>query len=272
MSNLANDLGMKPLLKWPGGKRWLLPQLERCLPISSGRLIEPFCGGAALFFHAAPRLAVLADLNRELIEFYGVVQQNPRGLIANLSSLANDEETYYKVRGSNPSDEVQRAARFYYLCRLSFNGIYRVNLNGEFNVPYGYKISRPVFESEEISKASNLLKNCELKCQDFEITINKARKGDLVLADPPYTVAHNNNGFIKYNEKIFSFEDQERLAICARAAANRGATVLVTNADHDSIRELYQGDDVATIQRYSIIGSRAEYRKQVTELLIQVTK
>jgi len=266
----ANESLLSPIVKWAGGKRWLAPILAQYAPRSDGRLIEPFCGGAAFFFASRPDKAMLADLNDDLINSYKAVRDKLPALLTVLHEFRNDEQSYYRIRAERPSNEVERAARTLYLCRLSFNGIYRVNLAGEFNVPYGHKTWRVAFDCPQLTAASHLFQRAEFLTQDFEATIATAVSGDTVYADPPYTVAHNNNGFLKYNERIFSFEDQRRLAKSARKAAERGARVVISNADHASIRDLYEGCTVFEVNRHSVIGAQPQYRKQISELLIVV--
>jgi DNA adenine methylase len=152
-----------------------------------------------------------------------------------------------------------------YLTTLAFNGIYRVNLNGEFNVPYGYKTHLDPCDEERIRNASKLLKMATVRDQDFEEALNRAEEGDLVYLDPPYTVAHGNNGFVKYNAKIFSWEDQIRLARVARGLVDKGCTVIASNADHASIRNLYHGFRTTTLERSSVIAASSDYRSRITE-------
>lgn len=191
----------------------------------------------------------------------------PDKLITKLKLLKNNEETYYAVRASQPRSDSGKAARFIYLCTLSFNGIYRVNQAGKFNVPYGYKAHIDPCDADLIAAISRKLSNCELLCSDFETVARRARNGDCVYFDPPYTVAHGNNGFLKYNEKIFSWKDQERLERVARELASRGVKVVISNADHPSLRELYTAFNVTTVERWSVISGSAEGRKNITECI-----
>ncbi|MFY7808041.1 MAG: DNA adenine methylase, partial [Fimbriimonadaceae bacterium] len=207
-----------PVVKWAGGKRWLSNTLRAKLGSARPRIIEPFVGGGAFFFSMRPEEAILADSNSDLINAYTMLRDRLSDVCECLSTFKNNSEAYYLIRDSNPICSVERAARFLYLCRHSFNGIYRVNQNGFFNVPYGHKSHRDVFDRENLADASAALAKASLHCQDFESTIELAGPGDFVYADPPYTVAHNNNGFVKYNEIMFSYEDQRRLAKAAAAA------------------------------------------------------
>jgi DNA adenine methylase len=154
-----------------------------------------------------------------------------------------------------------------YLCTLSFNGIYRQNLKGEFNVPYGYKTHLKHYDIDRLREASSQLQRREILYGDFESAVEDAQRGDLVYFDPPYTVAHGNNGFVKYNAKIFSWDDQKRLARTALRLKRLGCHVIVSNADHPSIRELYPGFEVHEIQRFSVMSASAEFRRPVRECL-----
>ena len=265
-----SELGRAPFLKWPGGKRWLAPKIKRLIGKIEGTYYEPFLGGAAVFFAVAPGKAVLADVNEDLIELYEAMRDSPAILHERLSvhHQRHDTEYYYETRAACPSDAIDRAARMLYLNRTCFNGIWRVNRNGEFNVPVGTK-TNVVFEDESFSEIAKALEGTDLHKQDFEKTIGMAGKGDVVYADPPYTVAHNDNGFLKYNDKIFSWADQIRLRDTLRAALQRGARVIVTNANHKSIRKLYRlfgNPDV--VLRHSVIAGAREKRAQTSELLI----
>jgi DNA adenine methylase len=254
-----------PLLKWPGGKRHLLGSILPLVPRNFNRYFEPFFGGGALFFALGPKRAYLSDKNSELIHVYSQVRDRPEAVIRTLRTLRNTEDEYYKIRSSIPKSDAGRAARLIYLTTLAFNGIYRVNLNGQFNVPYGYKTHLQTCDAERIRMSSRLLKRAIVRDQDFEQALSGAGKGDLVYLDPPYTVAHGNNGFIKYNAKIFSWEDQMRLARVAKEVAAKGCTVIVSNADHSSIRSLYSGFATTTLERNSIIAASSTFRSRITE-------
>lgn len=266
--NMA-EIGV-PFLKWPGGKRWLVPEIKRLVGAISGTYYEPFLGGGAAFFGLQPENAVLADLNPDLIHVYKTIRASPAALHQRLAvhQSQHDKRHYYQTRASRPSGAVDRAARILYLNRTCFNGIWRVNLRGEFNVPIGTKTT-VVFKGESFRDIARSLEGVSLLAQDFEKTILKARLGDVVYADPPYTVAHNYNGFLKYNDEIFSWSDQVRLRDALKGAAERGARVLVSNANHESIRKLYgEFDQVREVSRYSVIAGAADRRAPTTELLI----
>lgn len=233
-----------------------------------GRYFEPFLGGAALFLRLRPGSATLSDTNDELINVYAQVRDYPDQLISRLGRLRNSSSTYYEIRESRPRAPLSRAARLLYLMRLSFNGIHRVNLSGNFNVPYGHKTHLSVCDPNHIRQLSAALQSAQLMSSDFELATESAKVNDFVYFDPPYTVAHGSNGFVKYNEDIFSWDDQVRLASHARKLAERGVHVLISNADHRSIRQLYRGFSIRKVSRFSRIAARSQHRKAITELLI----
>jgi len=259
-----------PFLKWAGGKRWLVDGHPNIFPSFSGKYIEPFLGGGSVFFHLTPDRAVLSDTNAELIDTYIAIRNDWQKVREILHCHANkhSDAYYYTVRSSRPKSLAEKAARFIYLNRTCFNGIYRVNRKGQFNVPRGTRNS-VIFETDDFEGLSKLLKKAELKACDFEEVIDGASAGDLIFADPPYTVRHNNNSFIKYNEKLFSWDDQLRLASCLKGAAERGVLIIATNAYHQSVIELYQGwSQLRPIYRKSLISANRTFRGRYEELLI----
>ncbi|WP_301154116.1 DNA adenine methylase [Metapseudomonas otitidis] len=263
-----------PFLKWAGGKRWFVHKHSHLLPQSFGRYIEPFLGAGSVFFHLQPETALLGDMNAELIQAYRGIQQDWRRIESSLKYRQRahraDPEYYYRVRDMSPSNSVQRASRLIYLNRTCFNGIYRVNLDGKFNVPRGSKDS-VLLNTDNFEEMSLLLKRAELRVSDFENLIAAAIEGDFVFADPPYTVRHNYNGFIKYNEILFSWKDQQRLANALLKAARRGVKVICTNANHESVRSLYEFDEFEQIQvsRNSSISAKSSSRKNFEELIVR---
>jgi DNA adenine methylase len=198
-----------PFLKWAGGKRWLAPRLQDLVPKSYNRYFEPFLGSGATFFALNPEFATLSDTNAELINCYCSIRDDPSQIISLLKThkSRHSRDYYYQMRRVELSEKIERAARFIYLNRTCWNGLYRVNLNGIFNVPIGTKDS-VVLDTDDFSKISCLLKSIVIECCDFEHSIDKAVDGDFVFVDPPYTARHNHNGFIKYNEHLFSWADQ----------------------------------------------------------------
>jgi DNA adenine methylase len=259
---------VRPFLKWPGGKRWAAARISALVrPALSGTYYEPFLGGGALFFSLLPNKAVLGDLNAELIDTYLAVRDCSREVLVALRKLRVSADDYYRVRASTPRTQVGRAARFLYLNRTAFGGIFRLNRDGQFNVPYGGGERTPaiLWETDLLQRAALALKSASLRSGDFEDTIANVGEGDVVYCDPTYTVAHDNNGFRRYNEHNFTWADQERLAEAARHAAKRGATVLVSNAHHESVRRLYPTGRVLTFERASRVSAIPSKRRTVSE-------
>lgn len=262
---------MKPFLNWAGGKRWLVSTHPQALQRAPGRYIEPFLGSGAVFFHLLPESSLLSDTNSHLVEAYAAVRDDPERVLEKLREhhRRHSRDYYYRMRSSQPRKPATRAARLIYLNRTCFNGLYRVNLKGEFNVPIGSKQS-VILSDDDFEAWAIALAGSELVVQDFETTIASAGRGDFVYADPPYTVKHNMNNFVKYNERIFSWSDQVRLARCLNAAAERGARVVLSNADHPSIRDLYAAPrwNHVGVFRHSRLAASSDHRRRTTELLI----
>jgi DNA adenine methylase len=259
-----------PLLKWPGGKRWAAAQIASLV---RGRLrgtyIEPFLGGAAVFFQLRPKVALLGDINSELVATYRTVCDHTDEVIRALKRLPVSEKDYYRIRGGRPRSAVSRAARFLYLNRTAFSGMYRVNREGRFNVPYGGGERTPhvLWETSLLRDAASTLTGASIVHADFQTLLDAAGRGDVAYCDPTYTVAHDSNGFVRYNERNFSWFDQERLARAARAAVGRGAAVIVSNAHNPAIEKLYHGATTLTLERKSRVSADPTKRRQVTEYL-----
>lgn len=259
---------LSPFLKWPGGKRWATRALGNLIKRNLTRTYcEPFLGGGAVFFSLCPSNAILSDLNGDLIEVYEQVRDSPDELIRRLKRFPNSKEFYYKLRSSAPNTPISRAARFLYLNRTAFAGMYRVNRSGQFNVPYGggERDHRSLFETSALRSASTVLKKVTLLTSDFEIVLSELGRGDVAYCDPTYTVAHENNGFRRYNEKNFSWTDQERLEAAARNAQKRGATVIVSNAYHSSLTKLYSAATRKVLRRKSLVSAVASGRREIRE-------
>lgn len=260
-----------PFLKWAGGKRWLVHSRPDLLKRQQERYIEPFLGSGAVYFHLRPHRGVLSDANADLIAAYQAIKQDWRRVQSALAGYAeaHSTERYYIVRDQRSADMYMEAARFIYLNRTCWNGLYRVNRNGKFNVPIGTKTS-VILPTDDFERIAELLKTAQLVHQDFENAIDGSSEDDFLFVDPPYTVKHNLNGFVKYNEKIFSWDDQVRLRDALVRADARGARVLMTNADHESIRDLYQNLFwVESVERHSVLAGSGGTRGRVTELLIR---
>lgn len=260
---------VKPFIKWAGGKRWLVNSDNFKLPEFTGRYIEPFLGGGAVYFHVQPASAIISDVNSKLIETYIAIRDDWQKVQAELKLLQklHQKDFYYLERERDHKLPHKRAAQFLYLNRTCWNGLYRENLKGQFNVPIGSK-TQVLMPDDDFEGAARLLSKANISSCDFSETIAKAGDGDLVFLDPPYTTAHNNNGFVKYNQNIFSWEDQLRLHECTCAAIARGAKVVLTNAHHESILDLYNDlGEPEIVSRSSVISGSASARGSTTEVL-----
>lgn len=260
-----------PFLKWAGGKRWLISSHDELFPNEFGRYYEPFLGSAAVFFRLTPTKATLGDTNSDLIDCYIAIRDSWQKVEKLLRQHQDNHSHFHyeKIRASRPSSIEGKAARFIYLNRTCWNALYRVNLKGEFNVPIGTK-TNVLLNTDDFEAIAKQLKHVTLATSDFEVLVNRARSGDFVFADPPYTVKHNFNGFVKYNERIFRWEDQVRLSKCLRRASDRGVHVLSTNANHPSIVDLYRDHfSLLPVKRRSVIAADSKFRGHYDELIIK---
>jgi DNA adenine methylase len=264
---MLREHSAKPLVRWAGGKRFLLPILRQILPTTYKTYYEPFCGGAALFFDLAPQSAVLNDANEELINLYTIVRNEPSNLIKFGQTLINSEKEYYCIRSWQPTNNVERAARLLYLCKLSFNGVYRVNRQGEFNIAYGKRPHLQPFSEQDIKQASRILTSAVLTSCDYLQITKEIKKDDLVYFDPPYSLEEMENQFVHYTSKLFTYEDQIRLSRECERLRKIGATVIISNAEHPSIRRLYPSFTEMSVQRYSGVAASKKDRKQISESL-----
>jgi DNA adenine methylase len=262
-----------PFLKWAGGKRFLIETLVSSLPplAAEGTYFEPFVGGGAVFFALQPESAQLSDSNPYLIETYEAVRDDVERVIGYLKSFKTSAAAYYDIRRSRRRNAYSRAARFIYLNKLCFNGLYRENLAGEFNVPFGrHPKNHVVCDESQLRDASEALRGATLRTCDFEVAVEGAGAGDLVYFDPPYITGHRNNGFVEYNADVFSWDDQTRLARVAGELIDRGARVGVSNAMHASITRLYRRHASLTrveIPRWSTMAGSPTKRFRTKEVL-----
>lgn len=262
------DKQAKPFLRWAGGKKWLLKRLESMINIDEYNTYhEPFIGGGSVFFKFSPKTSFISDSNEWLVETYNSIKENPNEIIKYLKEFSKEKEEYYKIRGQIYSNQFKRSAQFIYLNQMSFNGIFRVNLSGKYNVPYGNR-SHYNFDYENIISVSSALHNTQITHSDFSNTIENVAEGDLVFLDPPYTITHNLNGFVQYNQKIFSLEDQYKLAEMIQEIKNRNAFYILTNAAHKKVKEIFDDTDtLLEISRASVIGGKGAKRGKYSEYL-----
>ena len=267
------EITVKPFLRWAGGKNWLIKEFSQFPLEDINNYFEPFIGGGSIFLYLTQigklkNQAYISDINKELIDCYIQIRDNVESVISNLCHYRNDKSFYYSIRDTIPSSDSEAAARFIYLNRTSFNGIYRVNLNGVYNVPYGFKHYPVLFDYDNLRGISKMLKNTNILHCDFQLILQSVQKKDFVFLDPPYTVAHGNNGFIKYNQKLFSWQDQKRLKETAELITDKGAYFLLTNASHPSIDALFCNIGTKIqFDRYSVIGGKHANRGKIKEYI-----
>jgi DNA adenine methylase len=260
-----------PFLKWAGGKRWFVEKCAHLIPLSFRNYIEPFLGSGAVFFHVAPRHGFLSDKNAELVETYQVVRDDWESVLDELTihHRKHSASHYYRVRSSKPRLSVKKAARFIYLNRTCWNGLYRVNKHGSFNVPVGTKLN-VILPTDNFAAVAGLLRKMTIHSCDYLDAISRAEKEDFLFVDPPYVTKRHNGSFIKYNEKLFAWNDQIALRDALVGARRRGAKILATNANNKVIRRLYENDfDVTTATRSSVISGANEGRGRCSELVIR---
>jgi DNA adenine methylase len=272
----------KPIIKWVGGKRQLLPRIFEHVPQSFGTYYEPFVGGAAVFFELCAqkrikRRAVLGDMNEALVRMYTGVRDDVDDVIAGLNNAREkyvyDEATYYTHRSRYPAilgmGDSQVAAWMIYMMRCCFNGVWRVNKKGGHNVPFG-KYDNPIICDEPVLRmASRALKRATLRHDDFEKIVRSAETGDFVYFDPPYVPVSETADFTAYTKAGFSFSDHERLRDCALKLKKRGVHVLLSNADVPLVRQLYKSSfNVHAVSAKRNVNCQAGKRGPVGEVLI----
>ncbi|MGH9513439.1 MAG: DNA adenine methylase [Terriglobales bacterium] len=260
----------KPFLKWAGGKTKLLKKLRKAVADKPSRYFEPFLGGGAMFFDLRPTQAFLSDSNFELILCYEAVRDSPQELIGELSQYSVSSTEFYRVRALRPTalSYIQRAARFIYLNKTCYNGLYRVNKNGDFNTPFGQYRSSPLIDEENLMKASAALKNAEITACDYKSALSNARAGDFVYLDPPYMPISKNSDFKRYTREFFYAADHEHLARLFETLADMGCLVLLSNSYHQKIADLYSKYHQVKVQVPRFVNCKGEGRGNVTELLI----
>jgi DNA adenine methylase len=273
---LDDEVVAAPIVKWVGGKTKLLPELLARMPERYGRYYEPFAGGAAMFFRIAPRRAVLADSNQDLIGLYGAVASDASAVIRRLEQhrKVHDEQHYYAMRAKWNDHHLgwpvaERAAAFIYLNKTCFNGLWRVNRAGAFNVPIGRYTDPPICVPEALRAAATVLARAELRCADYKTAIEDARAGDFLYFDPPYDPVTPTASFTSYSAVGFSADDQRELARTAKALVDRGCKVMLSNSDTPFIRSLYKSMRVERVKCARAINSNAAKRGEVDEVVIR---
>jgi len=265
----------KPFLKWAGGKRQLISQMDPFFPIKFNKYIEPFVGGGAIFFYLLPKRAILMDINQELINVYNVIKNNIKELINSLKKHINEQEYYYKIRNldRDPSiyeslTNVEKASRTIYLNRCCYNGLYRVNSKGQFNVPFGRYKNPQLCDEKNLIAVHKALKNVEIVNASFEKCLDFAEKDDFIYFDPPYVPISSSSNFTSYTKDNFGREDQIKLLDVFKALDERGCKVMLSNSYNDFILDLYKGYKINILQAKRAINSDAKKRGEIRELLI----
>lgn len=267
---------VRPFVKWAGGKTQLLPQLARFYPPkgSIDRYVEPFLGGGAVFFHfkamVQPRHALLWDNNRELIETFQAVQSDVQKVITLLRKHQeqHSKEFFLAMREKMPISLAGKAARLIYLNKTCFNGLYRVNSRGIFNVPFGRYAKPSIFNQDWLRRAAEELADAKIEARDFRLLELHAKKGDFVYFDPPYHPRSSTSYFTAYTRESFGEADQRELAEVYRALDKKGCLLMLSNSDTPLIRELYRDFDIRELSARRLINSRADRRGPICELLV----
>lgn len=272
---LVSEPPPRPFLKWVGGKTQLLPQIVPRMPKTFRRYFEPFVGGAAMFFDLRQRRpdmpAVLQDVNEELVNAYCSVRDDVEGVIAALREHRYEEEHYYAVRAQRPSDllPTKRAARTIFLNKTGYNGLYRVNRSGQFNVPFG-RFTNPLFcDAENLRACARALAKVEIAVADFSAVLTKARRGDFVYFDPPYVPLSPTSDFTAYIPGGFGEAEQRKLAKVFAKLAARGVSVMLSNSDTPLVRELYADFTIDTVLASRSINSKGSGRGKLNEVIVR---
>lgn len=272
----------RPFVKWVGGKRQLLKQFLRMklyppkrFDPSTGRYFEPFVGGGAVFFDLLPEKAFLSDVNDELITTYNVIKNNVEPLIVSLKRHKHDKEYFLKIRAKDPLtlSDVEVASRFIFLNRTCFNGLYRVNRKGEFNVPFGRYKNPTICDEENLRKVSKALRHVEIRNQDYKEVLEKAKEGDFIYFDPPYHPVSKTASFTSYTANRFFEKEQIELRDTFLALSQRGCFVMLSNSDTRFINQIYSeikkyGVKISKVDAGRAINSNSSARGKIKEVLV----
>lgn len=279
MGNIAINLDetdrLKPFIKWAGGKGQLIPELITRLPKSFNRYFEPFLGGGALFFALQPQKAHLSDTNHELITTYRAVRDSVESLIGDLSKHKYEEQYYYAVRRADSEkdyaqwSEVKRASRFIFLNRTCFNGLYRVNSKGEFNVPFGRYTNPTICNAPLLRSCSKALQGAQVEMLCFKEIIGRAKSGDFVYFDPPYAPLNATSNFTSYSKDGFSTDMQVALRDICRILSERRVNFMLSNSSAPLVFDLYKEFYIERVKASRLINSKASKRGQIDEVIVR---
>lgn len=272
---LVSEKKAYPIIKWVGGKRQLINQLIENIPKCFNSYFEPFFGGGALFFELQPKNAYISDINPELINLYCVIRDNPNQLIVELSKHQVSEEYFLMLRNLDRSEEysrlndIQKASRFIYLNKTCFNGLYRVNSKGQFNVPFGKYKNPKIFDEDNLLKCSNLLKEIKIKNESFEKILGSVKKGDFVYFDPPYAPLNKTSNFTSYTKEGFGMEMQVKLKELCDELNEKKVFFMLSNSDTKIINDLYKEYNIKKILASRMVNSKAHLRGKISEVLVK---
>ena len=272
----------KPFVKWAGGKRQLIPILNESLPPSMGTYFEPFLGGGALLFHIlterSDQRCGISDLNADLILAYTIIRDKTDELIASLKNHQKNYQKdpksyYYFIRDSNPKSAVEKTSRLLFLNRTCFNGLYRVNMKGKFNVPLGRYTNPNIVNEENIHSVSRVLQSrkVSIKCRDFDAILVDAKKDDFVYFDPPYQPVSSTANFTSYTNRSFTYGDLKRLAKLCLKLDSKGCKVMLSNSNSQEVADIFSGKQwkLKKIAANRSINSDSKKRTGHFELLIK---
>jgi DNA adenine methylase len=272
----------KPFVKWAGGKRQLLPILSQHTPKNFDTYFEPFLGGGAVLFHLLSQNSQLkcfvSDLNSTLILSYVTIRDKVDELIISLEEhsenyFKNSEEYYYQVRDSNPKNQIDKVSRLIFLNKTCFNGLYRVNSKGKFNVPIGKYVNPNIVNKESLQVLSRVLqsKRISIKCEDFTVALRRAQKDDFVYLDPPYQPVSSTANFTSYTNDNFGYKDQERLFTEFKKLDSKGCYIMLSNSKSQEVIELFSeySDNIIEINTNRFINSNSKKRTGHTEILVK---
>ncbi|RXJ56452.1 DNA adenine methylase [Candidatus Marinarcus aquaticus] len=265
----------KPVIKWVGGKRQLLNELKKYMPEKFNTYFEPFIGGGALFFDLKLEKSFINDYNSELTNLYEIIKNNPKELIKDLGKHQNNADYYYKIRALDRTPtkykrltNIKKASRFIYLNKTGFNGLYRVNKSGQFNVPFG-KYKNPNYaDFDNIFACSDLLQETTILNGDFEIIKPYICKGDFIYFDPPYVPLNETSSFTEYTDKGFDEDMQFRLKELCDYIHSIGAFFMLSNSYTDYIKDLYNEYELITVQANRALNCKASGRGKINEYIV----
>lgn len=271
----------KPFLKWVGGKGQLLKQFQDIYPSKYGTFYEPFVGGGAVFFNLRPKKAHINDTNKTLINAYIHIRDDAERVIHDLSlidkkykALQTEElrkEFFYSMRerfNSVGVNENEKTSLLIFLNRTCFNGLYRENSKGGFNVPFGKYKNPRILDTENLLTVSLALKKTKITCLSFESSVAEAKPGDFIYFDPPYHPINSTSNFTSYNKDDFSSVDQKKLRDCFKQLSDKGCLVMLSNSDTELIHELYKGFNIRTVHAGRAINSKASKRGKIKEVVV----